>query len=211
VKCSFIQICLSKLSARNRRLYAGTNIANRTLRRNFAPARSTSNISIGARDPFLTDVKDPKTCANSSTRRITTLPNTEAWFWLFSYTSSLHNGSSLFSTTNFLNFWKCYLQPIAQKPRFFSHRAHTKKSLTTSAPGTPRQSNYTNNQNNSVKPPTISCHQILNVHWGFWFGDFSIGGASSLNLRIDTKSSNVILNPGLYVPSTISENLTLPF
>jgi hypothetical protein len=65
-------------------------------------------------------------------------------------------------------------------------------------------------KNNSVKPPTISCHQILIVHWGFWFGDFSIGGASSLNLRIDTKSGDVILNPGFYVPSTISENLTLP-
>ena len=211
MKCSFIQICLSKLSARNRRLYAGTNIANRTVRRNFTPARSTSNISIGARDPFLTDVRDSKTFANSSTGRITTLPNTEAWFWLFSYASYLHNGSFLFSSTSFLSFGSAAFNQLPRNPGP-SHIALTQRKplLLQHLVRRGRVTTQTI-KNNSVKPPTISCHQILIVHWGFWFGDFSIAGASSLNLQIDTKSGDVILNPGLYVPSTISENLALPF
>ncbi|PMD39253.1 acid protease [Hyaloscypha variabilis F] len=53
--------------------------------------------------------------------------------------------------------------------------------------------------------------QTITIDSGFWFGNFSIGGAPNLNLLIDTGSGDIILNPGLYVPSKASKNLSLPF
>lgn len=42
---------------------------------------------------------------------------------------------------------------------------------------------------------------------GFWYGSFDIGDSKNVSLLIDTGSSDVFLNPGLYSPSTDSKNL----
>ena len=42
---------------------------------------------------------------------------------------------------------------------------------------------------------------------GFWYGNFSIGASTNLSLLIDTGSDDVAVNPGLYIPSSASQNL----
>ncbi|KUJ16902.1 acid protease [Mollisia scopiformis] len=46
---------------------------------------------------------------------------------------------------------------------------------------------------------------------GFWFGDFAVGGSSSLNMLIDTGSGDVIVNAGLYKPSSTSKSINATF
>lgn len=46
-----------------------------------------------------------------------------------------------------------------------------------------------------------------NSSGGFWYGTFSIGESKDLSLLIDTGSNDVAVNPGLYKPSSQSENL----
>ncbi|KIX05814.1 uncharacterized protein Z518_03786 [Rhinocladiella mackenziei CBS 650.93] len=41
---------------------------------------------------------------------------------------------------------------------------------------------------------------------GFWFANVSVGDGSSMNLLIDTGSTDVVLNPGKYKPSDASVN-----
>jgi pepsin A len=42
-------------------------------------------------------------------------------------------------------------------------------------------------------------------HW--WFGNFDVGDTKNLSLQIDTASSSLAINPGLYRPSTKSKSL----
>lgn len=42
---------------------------------------------------------------------------------------------------------------------------------------------------------------------GFWFGNFTTGDATDLSLLIDTGSSDIYVNPGLYKPSSESHTL----
>ncbi|KAF2860896.1 acid protease [Piedraia hortae CBS 480.64] len=42
---------------------------------------------------------------------------------------------------------------------------------------------------------------------GFWFGSFDVGNAKNLSLLIDTGSSDVAVNPGLYKPGSESSDL----
>lgn len=39
---------------------------------------------------------------------------------------------------------------------------------------------------------------------GFWFGSFTVGASFNLTMLIDTGSTDVIVNSGLYKPSTSS-------
>lgn len=49
--------------------------------------------------------------------------------------------------------------------------------------------------------------ELQDAGTGFWYGTFSIGSSTNLSLLIDTASSDVAINPGLYKPSSHSENL----
>ncbi|KAL5347490.1 hypothetical protein ACLOAV_007802 [Pseudogymnoascus australis] len=51
----------------------------------------------------------------------------------------------------------------------------------------------------------------IKIDAGFWYADFSIGGASNLGLLIDTGSGDVVVNPGIYVPGKTSEKLDITF
>ncbi|PYI09853.1 acid protease [Aspergillus sclerotiicarbonarius CBS 121057] len=46
---------------------------------------------------------------------------------------------------------------------------------------------------------------------GFWFGSFDVGNSKNLHMLIDTGSSDVIVNPGFYVPGSTSKTLNLTF
>ncbi|OBT61338.1 hypothetical protein VE03_09531 [Pseudogymnoascus sp. 23342-1-I1] len=51
----------------------------------------------------------------------------------------------------------------------------------------------------------------IEIDAGFWYADFTVGGASNLSLLIDTGSGDIVVNPGIYVPGKISENLNITF
>lgn len=55
----------------------------------------------------------------------------------------------------------------------------------------------------SASPRSVPLH----LDGGFWFGSFDVGESKNLSLLIDTGSSDLIVNPGLYKPSSKSVNL----
>lgn len=52
---------------------------------------------------------------------------------------------------------------------------------------------------------------MSNLLQGFWFANFTIGASPNLELLIDTGSGDLILNPGVYKPSSKSKNQNAPF
>lgn len=46
---------------------------------------------------------------------------------------------------------------------------------------------------------------------GFWFSHFTVGASPDLEILIDTGSSDAIMNPGIYKPSSGSTNTGRPF
>lgn len=46
---------------------------------------------------------------------------------------------------------------------------------------------------------------------GFWFANFTVGAGENLILLIDSGSTDVYLNPGIYTPSSTSQNLNENF
>ena len=46
---------------------------------------------------------------------------------------------------------------------------------------------------------------------GFWFSHFTVGASPDLQILIDTGSSDAILNPGVYKPSSGSTDTHRPF
>jgi hypothetical protein len=86
------------------------------------------------------------------------------------YTMVVHSSLLLAS----LAFGSTAFNPLPRNPGS-SHSALTQRKASL-LQHLARQGRVTTQtiKNNSVKPPTISCHQILIVHWGFWFGDFLI-------------------------------------
>ncbi|OBT86051.1 hypothetical protein VE02_05528 [Pseudogymnoascus sp. 03VT05] len=51
----------------------------------------------------------------------------------------------------------------------------------------------------------------IKIEAGFWYADFTVGGASNLSLLIDTGSGDIVVNPGIYVPGKTSGNLNTSF
>ncbi|KFY74230.1 hypothetical protein V499_05728 [Pseudogymnoascus sp. VKM F-103] len=51
----------------------------------------------------------------------------------------------------------------------------------------------------------------IKIDAGFWYADFTVGGASNLSLLIDTGSGDIVVNPGIYIPGKTSENLNITF
>ncbi|KFY31701.1 hypothetical protein V493_00881 [Pseudogymnoascus sp. VKM F-4281 (FW-2241)] len=51
----------------------------------------------------------------------------------------------------------------------------------------------------------------IKIDAGFWYADFTVGGAYDLSLLIDTGSGDIVVNPGIYIPGKISENLNIAF
>jgi cathepsin D len=46
---------------------------------------------------------------------------------------------------------------------------------------------------------------------GFWFANFTVGAKNDLVILIDTGSSDLLFNPGVYAPSSSSVNLHKTF
>ncbi|OOF94901.1 hypothetical protein ASPCADRAFT_208555 [Aspergillus carbonarius ITEM 5010] len=63
----------------------------------------------------------------------------------------------------------------------------------------------------SVVHFVIQCPCIANPSQGFWFGSFDVGNSKNLHMLIDTGSSDVIVNPGLYAQGSSSASLNLTF
>lgn len=47
---------------------------------------------------------------------------------------------------------------------------------------------------------------LIARHQGFWFSHFTVGASKDLEILIDTGSSDAILNPGIYQPSSASQD-----
>jgi pepsin A len=54
---------------------------------------------------------------------------------------------------------------------------------------------------------TLSSNTLLIFIENFWFANFTVGAKDDLVMLIDTGSTDVYLNPGVYVPSKSSTNL----
>lgn len=102
---------------------------------------------------------------------------------------------------------------ITENPRFLSHRSVAAENPRPPTVASSRWNNYTNNHDKLrmyLHIPSLFTASLTTCQ-GFWYGNFSIGGTSNLNLMIDTGSGDVVLNPGLYVPGKASKNLNLTF
>jgi predicted aspartyl protease len=53
-------------------------------------------------------------------------------------------------------------------------------------------------------PPYVA---LANAGKGFWFANFTVGSGKNLVLLIDSGSTDVYLNPGVYTPSSTSKDL----
>lgn len=61
-------------------------------------------------------------------------------------------------------------------------------------------------------PPTSDLYSHAErSEQGFWFANFTVGASPSLEILIDSGSSDAIMNPGVYKPSANSQNLNKTF
>ena len=60
-----------------------------------------------------------------------------------------------------------------------------------------------------ARPLTAVVPLTGNLTSGRWFGNFSVGNSGPLSLLVDSGSSDIVLNPGRYLPSGAPTSLDL--